>query len=311
MNKKEFKNFELYSRALIGSKDVDPTYSLIKAICEHCSFEKEWFTFVYTSFYNLRSACIVCWEMPSTQYWDKELFRELKKDLRFGHERRGKSRNVDFIISHLEAAKHFIDVVRFDPLFVMESNEDFRFFLESMPNVGGWASFKIAEIFEKSLGYKKLSIPDLGLNGRDLNSNDGPIGGLRWLTGRNIQYDEDWIEHWNKFGEELSKAWGVCIGEVETCFCKWHKMKTGKYFIGHDIQEFVELTTIFNKEEFQNLMFNICNFSEQILKDEQGNLLRVLQKDKKKIFRDTGVIINQDFANLLPKIDAFEIFMSI
>ncbi len=304
------KDFELFSRALIESKDVDPTYILIKDIIEEYKFEPEWFVFVYVMFYSLESAIKICEKMPTRGDWDRRWFmnqRTNKHINKFGHERRGQIRNVDIQVEVFGEIREFIMSIethttngRFDnPLM---SNKSFRKSIESIYHHGGWASFKIAEIFEKSLGYEQLKIPDVGLDGRDPNSNDGPVSGLRWLYGRDNKYDTSIYPLWNRFGANLAEAWGVDIGEVETCFCKWHKLMTGKYFVGHDIQEFVELEEVMGADRYERLMAE--NFAPVFWHDTKE-----LQKKKKKIYQDTGKIIFHSFAEELPEIDVLGILL--
>lgn len=185
---------------------------------------------------------------------------------------------------------------------LLDSNIDFRNNLMILPFHGEWSSFKIAELFEKSLGYSNLAILDLGLDGKDPNKNDGPVGGLRWLYGRDHQYSKDIYPIWNRYGENLAKAWGVGMGEVETCFCKWHKMMTGKYWVGHDIAEFVELKKIMDPAVYRDIMGE--NFDERLWKD-----IGMFPKHLRKTYQKEGKILNSEFAKELPRIDALEILM--
>ena len=306
--RKIFKDFEVYSRALIGSKDVDPTYPMIKEIIDYFEFEPEWFVFMYVAFYSLDSAIIVCTSMPTKEDWDADTFTQLRGVVtKFGHERRGTSRNTQKQIVMLTEVVKFIDSINAARIGgnqspMIDSNEDFRAAIEELPLHGGWASFKIAEIFEKSLGYKQFAIPDLGLKGRDPNSNDGPVSGLRWLYGRDRKYTKDMFVHWNRFGANLAKAWGVDIGEVETCLCKFHKFMTGKYFVGHDIQEFVELEDTIGSEIYAGMMGK--HFDPIFWKGKKK-----LEKPKKKTYKDTGEILYDEFADEFEKINVIEILI--
>ena len=213
-----FKDFDVFSRALIASKDVDPTYPLVEDIVEEYDFDPEWFVFCYVAFYSIETSIKMCLEMPTRESWDEDLFRHMrdKKVLsKFNHERRGSCRNVDNQVKLFEGAITFINeyttyhnVITNDII----DNRKFRTLLEKTPFHGAWASFKIAELFEKSLGYEDLAIPDLGLEGRDPNKNDGPIGGIRWLYGRNNTYYKDYFPEFNRFGFNLAHDWGGGIG---------------------------------------------------------------------------------------------------
>lgn len=301
-----FKDFELFSRALIGSNDVDPTYPMVKSICNHFNFIEEWFIFMYVTFYSLSSGIKMCKSMPSPQDFDPSKFEALRRHTNdFGHERRGKSRNPGMQIKGLLSARELIedifcaDITEDSPSFIKD-NLTFRTKISSLPNHGDWAAFKIAELFEKSAGYKTLKIKDLGLEGRNPNSNDGPVGGLRWLFGRDIKYTSNVYDYWNAYGESLSKAWGVDMGKVETCFCKFHKLKTGKYYVGHDIDEFWDLIEVIGEEDFWHLIDD-SGLDRDIL-SRKGVL-----KQEKKLYKEEQVIINNHYGEQLHTIDAAEI----
>ena len=313
MTKQLLKDFDLFSRALIGSKDVDPVYPLVKhmlTLDEFKEVEPEWFIFCYVGFYCLESGIKMVRLMPKRSDWDSSQFREFRTKVRkFGHERRGTARNVDRQIEMFEAIVGFLDDLEKHKIGEMnspliDSNLDFRDGIESLPNHGGWASFKIAELFEKSLGYSQFKIPDLGLEGRNPNSNDNAVGGLRWLFGREIKYDKSIYKNWNEFGFNLAKGWGVDIGEVETCLCKFHKLKTGKYFIGHDIQEFVELKNVLGEKSYKKLLSGIFDkvFWENKTK---------LEKSKKSVYRDKNIILYSEFANKFPRLKIVEEMLKV
>jgi hypothetical protein len=181
------------------------------------------------------------------------------------------------------------------------SNTFFRSHVQTIPNHGSWAAYKVAELYEKSLDFKDLKITDLGIEKRDFNSNDGPIGGLRWLYGRDIKFDNSWNKIWNTFGENLSKCWNVDIGKIETCLCKFHKQKSGKYYIGHDIHEFLELEHLFNHSEFSEIM---SEFDKQIWVESSG-----VEKKLKTVFRDSFEIINYEYSKIMPSVDIREIIL--
>lgn len=303
------KDFDVFSRALIASRDVDPLYPFIKSLLKKKGYEPEWFVFIYVAFYNLESAINICDEMPSKDDWKPSKFRDLRNSVKkFGHERRGTCRNVDNQIRMIGGIVKFIDDVNGHVIGAIESpmldgNEDFRNEIKSLPFHGLWAAYKIAELFEKSLGYKSLEIKDLGLDGRDFMSNDGPISGLRWLYGRDEYFDNSIEPTWNKFGENLSKAWGVDIGEVESSCCKFHKLITGKYYIGHDIHELAELQHCLGKEMYTSIMKN--NFDEKLWKNHLG-----VMKQAKQEYQKTGKIFtNVEFASKYPSADVLKILL--
>lgn len=312
MNLKFYKNFDLYSRALMGSKDVDPTYPVIKSIVEKEGFDPQWFAFVYVAFYNLETAIKMCRCMPNHTEYDPLAFQYLRQTgelKKFGHERRGTARNIETQMNNFEHICHFLDFTHgrtdaSNPLWndCFYSQEDFRTALQTLPFHGGWASFKIAEIFEKSFGYKQFTIPDLGVVGRDPNSNDGPVGGLRHLYGREHNFDESWYGIWDDFGSKLASAWGVDIGMIETCLCKFHKLVSGKYHVGHDIEELVELRHVLDKTVYHDIMSE--NFDEYFWAGVSG-----VRKEHKNLYATTGQVINSEFARYYPEVDVLELIL--
>lgn len=282
---KLIKDFDIFTRALVDSRDVDPTYRIIPYIVDHFGFQPEWFTFMYVAFYSLESSMEVCRWMPEAEDWNYNKFLELRNVVnKFGHERRGTARNPQRQIEHLSVVSESILNNSFD----YSSNDVFRKNIEDIPLIGGWASFKIAEILEKSFGFDSLKIPDLGLQGRNPNSNDGPVGGLRWLFGREESYDKNWYSLWNNFGFALSKTYDYDIGEIETSLCKFHKLVSGKYFVGHDIQEFIELKESVGLSVYKDMM---GQFNPMFWEDVEH-----LQKPLKKLYKETGEVYGSELA---------------
>lgn len=316
MTAKLYADFDVYSRALIGSNDVDPTYPVIKSIVKREGFDPYWFAFVYVGFYNLETAILMCREIPSHEYWydNKKLFANRRNDKvwsKFGHERRGTARNIQTQINNFSAVAVFLETIN-DEMEYMTASEvvknwhvdqaSFRAALQTLPFHGGWASFKIAEIFEKAFGMEQFIIPDLGVVGRDPNSNDGPVGGLRWLYGRENEYDSTWYSVWDDLGSRLASAWGVDIGRVETCLCKWHKMVSGKYYIGHDIHEFHELEPVLGRKTYRSIMQD--HFDSEIWEEFHG-----IQKQWKNVYATKGDILFSNFANKYPEVDVLQLML--
>lgn len=300
------KDFDTFSRALIGANDHDPVYPFVKDLIKLKRYQPEWFVFVYVAFYNLESAIKICNEFPTSADWNEKRFLEMRESKyvsKFGHERRGTVRNVTNQLSLFKGARRFIEVMNNAMSFTQGGvkNGAFRDTLQKYPFHGGWSAYKIAELYEKSLGYKSLAITDLGLQGRDPNRDDSPIGGLRWLYGRDNVYDESFFPIWNRFGENLSKAWGTGIGEVETCLCKFHKLCTGKYFVGHDIQEFVDLEYIL-ANDYRTIMK--ANFHPVFWSGKEH-----LEKEKKGRYTKDGKILYDNFGHKLPKADVLNVLL--
>lgn len=312
---KDYKDFDLYSRALIGSNDVDPTYPVVKSIVQKEGFDPYWFSFVYVGFYSLETAVKMCRVMPTHRDWNPKIFAEKRNSRewgKFGHERRGTARNITTQINNFEQVVRFldffttatgdVDMSKYPTEWatVHHDQAHFRAAVTTLPFHGGWASFKLAEIWEKAFDWTHFEIPDLGVVGRDPNSNDGPVGGLRWLYGRDSQYDVNWYSIWDDLGSRLARAWRVDIGKVETCLCKWHKMKSGKYYIGHDIHEFHELEPVLGRNHYRQIMAE--HFDPQIWEDFHG-----IQKQWKSVYANKGEILFSNFAENVPSADVLSI----
>ena len=289
-----FQDFDVYTRALIASNDVDPTYPVVEWIIEKYNFEPEWFVFCYVAFYSLESAILMCRYMPTRKHWSRNAFQDIRKTIvtKFGHERRWNARNEVVQMNMFEHIIQWLD----NWYWRCENNMKLRERISLIPNHGWWASFKIAELFEKSLNREEFIVKDLGLDWRDPNSNDWPVWWLRHLYWLDKTYTRSVFKIWNKFGAELAKGYWVNIGEIETALCKFHKMSSWQYFIGHDVQEFCELERVMGEEDYRTMMN--ANFAP-VLWDG----VKHLQKEKKGIYKTTGEILNESFSDNLPQLD--------
>jgi len=300
---KIYIDFDLFTRIMIVSGDDDPTYPMIKSVYELYDFEPHWFVFMYHAFYSIESAVKMCKIMPAKEYWNEVKFRKLreKNKFSFGYERRG-LRNVDNQVKHLNAVVKFLDEID-DHLI---DNLTYRRGVENLPQNGGWASFKNAEIFEKALGYKQLEIPDLGIDHRDVNSDsDGPIPALRLLYGWENHYFNDIIPAWNRLGVALAEEYGVSVGKIETCLCKFIKPIKGQYFPGHDIYEFHSLKDVLGMENWETVMND--NFSERFLEP----ITHEQFKRNNKYYSEKGKYLNSDFASEMESVNVLEVILNI
>lgn len=303
---KMYTDFDIYSRALIASKDVDPIYPFIKSLVKYKpDYNKYWFALVYVMFYSLESAIKFCEEIPAPEHWNESVFKKLRTSghiSKMGHERRGKQRTIENQIFMVDSFREYLESGDF-ALIALEDNRSFRNQVEKWPQHSGWASFKIAEVFEKALGAENLKVMDLGLEGRDPNSNDGPVGGLRWLYGRENEFDASIFSTWNNLGRKLAKNWKVDIGEVESALCKWHKLVSGKYYIGHDIEELCELRGTLGNS-FNKIM---DQFASRFWMNEA---IHGVRKEYKAIYSEKQRIMNADFSPMLPKTDVFQLILN-
>lgn len=312
ISQKLYRDFDIFSRALVGSRDVDPIYPVITSIIRKYKFEPEWFAFVYVAFYNLETAYKICRWMPTRADWNEGLFLELRKKYdKFGHERRGTARNPQNQIRMFQDIIAFLQVLdkRKNPLknkdgmSYFDTNERFQVAVRNLNQHSVWASFKLAEIFEKSLGYEQFKIKDLGIRGKDPNSTDGTIAGLRLLFRLSNDYkiqDSEWYDIWDEFGVKLAAAYGFDIGEIETCFCKFNKLVQGNYYVGHDIEELFELKETLGKRDFEDVVES--QFEYPIVE---------LRKELKGLYKRTGFIKNMNWGHKFNKVNVGEIILSL
>ena len=303
-----YKEFDLFTRALVNSKDVDPTYMVLKDIIKYYGFEPEWFAFVYVGFYNIETAIKMCKLMPEKDNWNPKKFKELRQEgflSKFGHERRGTARNVDVQIKMFGEIVEAINAINnFQFEEQINTNEDFREYLTNISQHSTWACFKLAEVFEKALDYRQFKINDLGIIGKDPNSSDGTIAGLRLLTGGKEEvFDKYWYPIWDNFGAKLAKAYNYDIGCIETSFCKFNKMSEGKYYVGHDIDEMFELKEVLGKQTYNSIMKK--HF------DEQFQATNGVRKHIKNTFKDSGFVFNAHYALTTKPVDVGEILLSV
>jgi hypothetical protein len=312
MSRNIYRDFDIFARALVKSNDVDPVYPVVRGILKaYPKYQPEWFIFVYVAFYNLETAIQFCDLWPTAlsfqepqahrEFMEMRLAGKLKK---FGHERRGSCRNPKNQLELFDAATCFTEDCIKGRGLKQADNLTFRQVLMEHPWHGYWSSYKIAELFEKSLGWDNLKINDLGIDGRDPNSNDGPIGGLRWLFDRESQYNSLWYKIWNRFGKRLSKEYGWGIGETETCLCKFHKLMTGKYYVGHDVDEFYDLRHVLSPENYRNILGNnFTGFWEEGIKG--------VKKHQKSHYQKTGEILNSHYGDSVSPVDVEKLILEL
>jgi hypothetical protein len=169
-------------------------------------------------------------------------------------------------------------------------SREFAQFLRQVPYFGGWVTYKITELFEKTLGFDNLAPKDMNIAEGDVNGDGGPCGGLRHLYGLEERYTSDIVPEWEWLGKTLSERWGFDLGAVETCLCKWRKMKVGKYYIGHDICELTGhgVRSLWNENTFVDLM-QASGFEESIWAEG-------FVKNHSKVYKEQGVILNSHFS---------------
>lgn len=288
----DFDAFETYAHALVQSLDADPVYHLVPKIIEAEGFEATWFVFVYTAFYSLESAVLFCRRFPTRQTYNRRAHIDWPDAPRkFGAERRGTSRVVQL---QAEAFETYVQPKVQAELAAMATGADqlqMRQWLEQLPLVGGWAAFKLTELFEKALGHPNLAPLNMGLADRDPNSSRGPQGGCRMLytLDASVRFPKCISREWEELGVTLSERWGYDLGLVETALCKWAKVRKGQYFIGHDIYEFTHLRGLWSLPAYTRIMLR-SGFDPRFWAQP------IDVPKQRRMFRDRKLLLNDDFA---------------
>lgn len=273
----DFKNFEIYSKALVNSKDVDPVYPFLKQIIHKEGFNPEEAVFWYGYFYSISSMV-------------KLLRGEIVfEQARYGIER-GRTPQIRIGTNKEKTLSAWKTIRPMEFAREAKNSREFANYLRQVPYFGGWVTYKYTELFEKTLGFSNLAPTDMNISEGDVNGDGGPCGGLRHLYGISETYSSAIVPEWESLGKTLSERWGYDLGAIETCACKWRKMRVGKYYIGHDICEFTDdsVRSLWRENDFIDLMKS-AGFQEEIW--EHGFV-----KENQKMYKEQGVIINSHFA---------------
>lgn len=273
----DFEVFETFSKALVNSNDVDPVYPFLAHIIRHEGFDPEEAVFWYGYFYSIESMVKLLRGQIN--------FEEAKYGIERGRTPQIRDpKNKERTLSAWKSAKPTEFAAR------ATSSREFAEYLRQIPYFGGWASYKYTELFEKTLAFDNLAPTDMNVAEGDVNGNGGPCGGLRWLYGIEDKYTSAIVPEWEALGVTLSRRWGYDLGQVETCLCKYRKLKVGNYFVGHDIQEFTHLKSLWSESVYRKLMED-SGFDERIFRDG-------FVKKHKRLYKDTGRILNSEYSEV-------------
>ncbi len=242
MNKRRLKDFILFSNIQISSGDIDPTYPVLKKVCELERLDSEgtaWRVLLYLTWYNLLSSEYVFKRHPK--------FGKIPKvysHLATGVERRGFRGNN----KGSEMINNLVDTLRDRRMTLMEwftsisrpteTNDgwtNLREEIETIKHNGNWASFKCADLVKNIIGISDIKAPDIGVGGNGQNA--GPVPGLQVLTGLDYKTAATNIGLQTKFFNQCRSlgAKFQYMEELETCLCDYNTMLKGGYYSGHDI----------------------------------------------------------------------------
>lgn len=233
-------DFVRFARAHLASRDIDPTYPLLRAHFDAAGLDPEvrlWRVLLYVTWYDLGSAERAWTEYPAPT-------GRLRRDLRLptGTERRGfrgNDRAPTFASAVADYARRSAgSLLAWVDSAVGDGGEAgwrrARLAFEAFPYAGSWASYKWADLLAHAVGYP-ITADDLGVGGGSATA--GPIPGMVRLTGL------DWRTCASDRGAQrellaAARNEGVPflgLDQLETSLCDFNSLLRGRYYVGHDI----------------------------------------------------------------------------
>ena len=239
MNKRLFKDFCVFSKYQLESKDIDPVYPVLRRYYRLRGLtgeQKLWFTELYVTFYDLGSA---------QKVFDKYLcMAEIEDPLTYstGIERRGFRGNglaTEHLNSFVAAVRRYGKILSWVKSGMNSSSreESWRKMRDSYQHLrycGPWSSYKWADLLKNVHGFK-LTANDIGVGGN--SETAGPIPGMVLLTEENwkrcatdVALQKDLLSRSVDAGVAFSG-----LDQLETCLCDFNSLVKGSYYSGHDI----------------------------------------------------------------------------
>lgn len=222
VNQSEFIDF---SNKLISENDIDPDYIFLKNFNIEYG-EEEAFEIVKKKLliYNLHSELL---------YHIGEINAN---EIKFGNERQKQKHSFAKWQENFKSVK-LSSLKKFNNVNYLIFKKEFS----KIKGMGGWASWKCADILEKVFGIKMHYPADVFLAAYEY-----PMKGLLMLNNEQEDikiYSNKLIFHKHlsvakKLSKEIVKQgiWNAeNILELETLLCKFHSFKHNKYKIGQDI----------------------------------------------------------------------------
>lgn len=245
-NTQVYKDFVEYSKISLDVKDNDPSYPILKKYYELSGLtdaQQHWHILLYLTFYKLTSAEIVF------EYYPNQERVTLKEWYPTDFTRRGlrgDKRKQEKFINQFEPFQinNFVRKLTKDGgkmgWFVFEKILQKNFWY-----VGTWTTYKWADLLQYVFDFN-IEAPDLSNGGG--KTTTGPIAGLMSLF--DIPKQECDEELGILVFKDLIER-GVEVRDyntLETLLCDFKALCAGKYYVGHDIDSFLnEINTMENE----------------------------------------------------------------
>lgn len=299
-------DFMTFSKVYIEIGDADPTYPVLRKVCDTLSMNTEQrveFCFWYMAWYNMASALEAylgngnnCLEMIPA--WDRLPIKLERRGLRV----KGNLNN-HWISQTTEVSKaggwmNWVkkggwkcpgdyDAERFNWISLTQT-------IQQVWNNGRWAAYKGCELLEKVCGLH-LKAPDMGHA-----DSSNPRKALSLLfSGLPNQEDNSKaaIQHLDGVSLDLmdsAERRDICLdGDIallETCLCGFYSLHRGDYYLGCDIDLMLEVA-MKAPTNVRDIILDARKgvFSEEYLGEVQG--WKEHDKPRLRIYKETGDIV--------------------
>ncbi len=298
-----YQDFDIFSRALFQSNDIDPDYLIIKEFGEMLDLNPFWFAFCYLNYYDIYSGIEMSRFFPKPEDWNEKDFTKvsLENKFNFCRERKGNARKIEVQVKGFQTFLNFY----YSPEFQhsLKDADRMRTNIMKLYNQGAMIGYKYIEVLQKSFGFTALTPPDMNMKNYP-SKIDSTLGafGIKYLYGIEHDYDKEFIKHWEAVGANLAKAYGVDAGAVETCCCKFAKLSKGRYYLGYDIYEHFQLEELVGESEYKRIMSK--HFDERWWKTPT-----IYKEHMDAYKRRKELVFCDDFISDYPEVNVLEIIM--
>lgn len=236
-----------FARWQLASGDIDPAYPVLRAAAHRLGFDRAALAdlvFLYVAYYNLASALRIIEAVEAS--WPPWGTLTLWLRLGTGTERRA-HRHRPRLLDHLAALDQLREAyggldrwvdAHLSPAGPAASWTALQAALRGITGNGRWAAYKTGEI----LAYVGWPVAPTDA-GHDFSS--GPRAGLALvrpdaaLTGHGPATVArlDAVTEEVRLAVELQLGAPLPVEQLETVLCDWHALATGRYYVGHDIDQ--------------------------------------------------------------------------